>query len=49
MRVVGVDERGYVDVGVDDPRKAEPILKEEFGPRHIKVTYVGQTEEADVG
>ncbi|MEV1077308.1 hypothetical protein AB0I98_03490 [Streptomyces sp. NPDC050211] len=48
MRVVGVDERGYVDVGVDHPRKAEPIIKKEFGPRHIKVTYMGQIE-ADVG
>ena len=48
MREVGVDERGFVLVGVDDPKKAEPLIEEEFGPRYIKVEHVEQTH-ADVG
>ncbi|MFC8345869.1 hypothetical protein [Streptomyces sp. NPDC057280] len=48
MREVGVDERGFVHVGVDDPKKAEPLVKKEFGPRYIKVEYVDQAY-ADVG
>ncbi|WP_258314688.1 hypothetical protein [Streptomyces sp. Act143] len=42
MREVGVDERGFVHVGVDDPKKAEPLIEKEFGPRYIKVEYVDQ-------
>ncbi|WP_043455801.1 hypothetical protein [Streptomyces fulvoviolaceus] len=42
MREVGVDERGFVHVGVDDPKKAEPLIEEEFGPRYIKVDHVEQ-------
>ncbi|MEU6380081.1 hypothetical protein [Streptomyces sp. NPDC046909] len=45
---VGVDERGFVRVGVDDPKKAEPLVKKEFGPRYIKVEHVEQAQ-ADVG
>ncbi|MFF4276404.1 hypothetical protein [Streptomyces sp. NPDC001536] len=48
MREVGVDERGFVRVGVDDPKKAEPLVKKEFGPRYIKVEHVEQAH-ADVG
>lgn len=48
LREVGVDERGFVHVGVDDPKKAEPLIKEEFGPRYIKVEHVGQAQ-AGVG
>lgn len=48
MREVGVDERGFVHVGVDDPKKAEPLVKKEFGPRYIKVEHVEQAH-ADVG
>lgn len=40
LRLVGVDERGFVRVGVDDPKKAEPLVTKEFGSRHIKVTYM---------
>jgi hypothetical protein len=48
LREVGVDERGFVHVGVDDPKKAEPLVKKEFGPRYIKVEYVQQAH-ADAG
>ena len=46
MREVGVDERGFVRVGVDDPDKAEPIIKKAYGAknaRYIKVEYVDQS------
>lgn len=45
MREVGVDERGFVQVGVDDPDKAEPIIKKAYGAknaRYIEVEYVDQ-------
>jgi hypothetical protein len=48
LREVGVDERGFVRVGVDDPKKAEPLVKQEFGPRYIKVVHVEQAH-ADIG
>ncbi|MCX5332290.1 hypothetical protein [Streptomyces sp. NBC_00140] len=48
LREVGVDERGFVHVGVDDPKKAEPLVEKEFGPRYIKVEHVGQIH-ADAG
>jgi hypothetical protein len=48
MREVGVDERGFVHVGVDDAKRAEPLIEEEFGPRYIKVEHVEQAY-ADVG
>jgi hypothetical protein len=48
LREVGVDERGFVHVGVDDPKKAEPLVEKEFGPRYIKVEHVEQAH-ADVG
>ncbi|KUN26716.1 hypothetical protein AQJ23_15790 [Streptomyces antibioticus] len=47
MRQVGVDERGFVHVGVDDPKKAEPLIEKEFGPRYIKVEYVDQFYPAE--
>ena len=46
MREVGVDERGFVQVGVDDPDKAGPIIKKAYGAknaRYIKVEYVDQS------
>jgi hypothetical protein len=46
MREVGVNERGFVRVGVDDPDKAEPIIKKAYGAknaRYIKVEYVDQS------
>ncbi|MDN3028848.1 hypothetical protein [Streptomyces sp. S.PB5] len=48
LREVGVDERGFVRVGVDDPKKAEPLVEKEFGSRYIRVERVGQAH-ADVG
>ncbi|WP_043682460.1 hypothetical protein [Streptomyces xylophagus] len=45
MREVGVDERGFVQVGVDDPDQAEPIIKKAYGAknaRYIKVEHVDQ-------
>lgn len=48
LREVGVDERGFVHLGVDDPKKAEPLVKKEFGPRYIKVVHV-EPAHADVG
>ncbi|MGP4009552.1 hypothetical protein [Streptomyces sp. 4N124] len=48
LREVGVESEGFVHVGVDDPAKAEPILKETFGEKYIEVEHVGQIE-ADVG
>lgn len=53
MREVGVDERGFVRVGVDDPDRAEPVIKKaygkELGERHLKVEHVGQAEAATAG
>ncbi|MEV7991465.1 hypothetical protein AB0O67_05985 [Streptomyces sp. NPDC086077] len=43
LREVGVDERGWVHVGVDDPRAAREVAVEEFGGEHIRVV---QVEEA---
>lgn len=37
MREVGVDERGYVRIGVDDPGTARPLIEREFGAEHIRV------------
>ncbi|MGV9454681.1 DUF6281 family protein [Streptomyces sp. NPDC003635] len=42
LREVGVDERGWVRVGVDDPGTAEPLVHDAFGTEHIKVVRVGQ-------
>ncbi|MGX9888538.1 hypothetical protein [Streptomyces sp. NPDC002276] len=45
MREVGVDERGFVQVGVDDPDQAEPIIKKAYGAknaRYIEVEHVDQ-------
>ncbi|MCI3278868.1 hypothetical protein [Streptomyces cylindrosporus] len=50
MREVGVDERGFVHVGVDDPGTAGPIIEKAYGEsdsRYIRVEYVGQAEPAD--
>ncbi|GAA3812744.1 hypothetical protein GCM10022403_053020 [Streptomyces coacervatus] len=52
MREVGVDERGFVLVGVDDPDKARPIIEKAYGERnsrYIKVEYADQAEAADAG
>ncbi|WAZ23342.1 hypothetical protein STRCI_004679 [Streptomyces cinnabarinus] len=43
LRQVGVDERGWVSVGVDDPGTAEPVLHDTFGhERHLRVVHVEQ-------
>ncbi|MGW2719604.1 hypothetical protein [Streptomyces sp. NPDC001492] len=50
MREVAADERGFVLIGVDDPDKAEPILKEAYGEknsRYIRVEYADQAEPLD--
>ncbi|SFF43812.1 hypothetical protein SAMN02787118_106444 [Streptomyces mirabilis] len=39
---VGVDEAGFVFVGVDDPTTAAPLLRKAFGARHIEVGYAEQ-------
>lgn len=46
MRTVGVDSEGFVSVGVDDPAKAEPILKKTFGEKYIEVEHTGPIHEA---
>ncbi|WP_262063781.1 hypothetical protein [Streptomyces sp. STR69] len=45
MREVGVDERGFVLVGVDDPDTARPIVEKAYGAengRYIKIEHVNQ-------
>ncbi|XUL88773.1 hypothetical protein ACQ86D_20725 [Streptomyces galilaeus] len=45
MREVGVDERGFVRVGVDDPDTARAILEKAYGAEnspYIKVEHVNQ-------
>ncbi|MFF3886836.1 hypothetical protein [Streptomyces sp. NPDC001914] len=45
LREVGPDPAGFVFFGVDDPAKADLILKKDLGPfwaKHIRVEYVGQ-------
>ncbi|MFI9616090.1 hypothetical protein ACIHCM_31165 [Streptomyces sp. NPDC052023] len=42
LREVGVDERGWVNVGVDDPEAAEKAVLGEFGAEHIRVVRAGQ-------
>ncbi|WP_328873087.1 hypothetical protein OHT76_24950 [Streptomyces sp. NBC_00287] len=46
LREVGVDEQGWVNVGVDDPDTAEPIIHDTFGSsgeeHHIRVVHVEQ-------
>jgi len=47
MREVAVDEHGFVRIGVDDPDKAEPIIKKAYGKSnagHIRVEYAPQAE-----
>ncbi|MBC2907367.1 DUF6281 family protein [Streptomyces cupreus] len=42
LREVGVDEQGWVHVGVDEPDTAEPLIHDAFGKEHIRVVHVGQ-------
>ncbi|MFE2711327.1 hypothetical protein ACFXKI_04855 [Streptomyces mirabilis] len=42
LREVGVDEAGFVVVGVDDPTTAAPLVKKALGARHIEVGYAEQ-------
>ncbi|MGC0330269.1 hypothetical protein RKD23_003259 [Streptomyces sp. SAI-170] len=42
LREVGVDEHGYVSVGVDDPEVARPLIEDAFGDEHIRVEHVEQ-------
>ncbi|MEU6141585.1 hypothetical protein ABZ848_14605 [Streptomyces sp. NPDC047081] len=49
MREVGVDERGFVHVGVDDPGTAAPIIEKAYGEsnsKYIKIEYADQAEPA---
>lgn len=51
MREVGVDERGFVRVGVDDPDTARPFVEKAYGAenaRHIRVVHV-EPAQADAG
>jgi hypothetical protein len=51
MREVGLDERGFVQAGVDDPDKGEPLIQKAYrakNARYIKVEYVDQAS-APVG
>jgi len=47
LREVGVDERGWVNVGVDDPDTAEPIIHDTFSTsgdeHHIRVVHAEQS------
>jgi len=48
LREVAADEAGFVLVGVDDPAKARPVLREaygEFGKKFIKVRHVEQATD----
>jgi hypothetical protein len=45
LREVGVDERGWVNVGVDESDVAEPFITGEFGEEHIRVVYVDQASD----
>ncbi|MFF4797934.1 hypothetical protein ACFY1U_05900 [Streptomyces sp. NPDC001351] len=50
MREVAADERGFVLIGVDDPDKAEPILKKAYGAhnsRYIRVEHADQAKPLD--
>jgi hypothetical protein len=52
LREVAAAERGFVVIGVDDPGKAEPILKKAYGrdnARYIRVEHVDQAEPLDAG
>lgn len=45
MRQVGPDSTGYIDIGVDDPGTAEPILRKAYGEenaKYIRVEYAAQ-------
>jgi hypothetical protein len=47
LREVGLDGRGHVHIGVDDPETAEPILRKAFGERiatYLRVEYTPQAE-----
>ncbi|MEV0170973.1 hypothetical protein AB0I00_07575 [Streptomyces sp. NPDC050803] len=46
LREVGVDEQGWVFVGVDDPDTAEPIIHKEFGGSHEERIRVEHVEQA---
>ncbi|MCD9876088.1 hypothetical protein [Streptomyces guryensis] len=52
MREVAADERGFVTIGVDDPGKAEPILRKAYGEhdsRYIRVEHADRAEPVDGG
>ncbi|CAL9521828.1 hypothetical protein [Streptomyces sp. enrichment culture] len=42
LREVGVDEHGWVEVGVDDPDVAAPLIADAFGSDHIEVVHADQ-------
>ncbi|GGJ57212.1 hypothetical protein [Streptomyces brasiliensis] len=51
MREVGVDERGFVRVGVDDPDTATPLIEKAYGEENARYIRVVHEEPAhdDVG
>lgn len=40
LREAGLDGTGYIEIGVDDPDTAEPILREALGERSAKYLRV---------
>ncbi|MFF9772857.1 hypothetical protein ACF1HJ_04125 [Streptomyces sp. NPDC013978] len=46
LREVGLDGTGFVEVGVDDPETAEPILHEAYGERNAKYLRVEYAPQA---
>ncbi|MDX3640289.1 hypothetical protein [Streptomyces sp. MB09-02B] len=46
LREVGLDGTGFVQVGVDDPDTAEPILREAYGERNAKYLRVEYAPQA---
>lgn len=46
MRQVGLDGTGYIEIGVDDPGTAEPILRKAYGERNAKYLRVGYAAQA---
>ena len=46
LREAGLDGTGFVQIGVDDPETAEPILREAYGERNAKYLRVEYAPQA---
>ncbi|QFR02787.1 hypothetical protein F9278_24945 [Streptomyces phaeolivaceus] len=46
LREAGLDGTGFIEIGVDDPDKAEPVLREALGPRNAKYLRVQYAPQA---